>query len=178
MENYKIEFNTSCLSFENQSDENDCLNLVVGAYIKPVATECFKIIGKDTKEERLTQSESKAEKRKRELIEEEEAVWETYKSNVFKEHEETSIRSSESCKRARKETNRMGKTIRENRNLSLRFDEAVEKFNNTCLRKLQRCIEDENHTEAVRKNSGKELNFFKEPALLLRQRLRVKQNTM
>ena len=77
----------------------------------------------------------------------------------------------------------MVKTIRANKEIIPAFDRAVEKFNKTCSRVIEketiRIEKERAHAEAVEANAGKELDFFQEPELLTRERFGYRRaNTM
>ena len=101
------------------------------------------------------------------LREKEEAERNAYKEQVFNEHEVTTAYSTQSSFKAGKVREKMVKTIRSNREVTTAFDRAVEKFNKTCSKVIEKetnRIEAEKAlAEAIEANAGKELDFFKEP---------------
>ena len=46
------------------------------------------------------------------------------------------------------------------------------------MRVMRRCEEEEERAAAIERNAGKELNYFKLPSLLKRERFAVKKNTL
>lgn len=114
----------------------------------------------------------------RELIEKQEAHKNAFKTKVFDEHEVTAMRSTQTSFKAGKVRKEMIKTIQANRKIIPAFDQAIEKFDNTCARVIRletiRLEEERVHAEAVEANAGKELDFFQDPTLLTAERAEIK----
>lgn len=68
----------------------------------------------------------------------------------------------------------MLKTIRANKEIIPKFDNAVQNFDNTCERVIRqetiRIEEEKLLAEAIEANAGKELDFFSDPTLLTMER--------
>lgn len=83
---------------------------------------------------------------------------------MFTEHDTTKKYATMSSFRATKASKKMVKTIRANREIIPAFDKAVDAFDKTCEKVLNREIirleEERLHAEAVAANAGKELDFF------------------
>ena len=107
MDNHSHNYNTrsynTSTQFFDRRDSNRCVNLVFDQRSRTPAKECFKVIyglGSQADRIRLLQSETKAERKRREELEREEERRKAYETKVFRDLVETSSRSSASSRKA------------------------------------------------------------------------------